>query len=770
MEKIINPNNIPEGLKNIDQWVIWKAGKRPLNALTGKPAKIDDPSTWATYDKALKAIEQGLGIGVGFVFTDEDPYVAIDFDKVMIDGILRKDIQAIVEKMASYTEISQSGTGLHVIIKGRKPGSKCRKGEVEIYDCKRYFALTGDVYQGRDTIEERQEELDWLCSDVFGDDASSQAQAIAATDLVLDPAADPPQEKMDELLENDRFVEIWNHSAEGLASMSDYDWRLVSFALNDGWTDQEIADLIIAFRRTQGSKDDLKKALRKDYIPRTITSVKNAPQPDLKRLAMATQLVKLAGDLDLFHNADGIPYASFQRDGHFETWPLKSSTMKDYLSRLYYTKTGSTVRSTAIADAIAELRGHAVYDGREEQVFRRLACHDGKIYLDLCNSEWSVVEITAERWQVIARSPVYFVRAKGMAPLPVPLAGGRIEQLLRLINIDDSDRPLLVGWILGTFMGNGPYPVLIILGEHGSSKSLLMRMIRMFIDPSNSLARSLPRTERDLAINASNSWIVAYDNVSFLPDWMSDAICRLATGGGFGIRENYTDDEEMIFKSKRPVMLNGISEIATRPDLLDRAIIVTLPVIPDDERRTEADIWGDFHEAYPSVLGALLNAVSLGLKKVGEVKLDSLPRMADFAKWVVAAMPGLDLNPEDFLKAYSENRESINEIVLESSPIARWILKLVGDGDWTGTATDLLDELNSWADDRTQRSISWPKNARSLSAMLKRIAPNFRKKGVDIQMYREEGERRIHIIDKLRGQGGDARKRVKKQISINLAR
>jgi len=770
MDSKTNLDNIPEELKKLDQWVIRKADKCPLNALTGKHAKTDDPSTWATFANAEKAIEQGLGIGVGFVFTDDDPYVAIDFDKVIIDGILRKDIQEIVEKMASYTEISQSDTGLHTLVKGKKPGTKCRKGSIEIYDRKRYFALTGNIYQGRDTIEERQEELDWLCSDVFGDDLTPQVSTTAATDLVLDPAADPPQEKLDELLENDRFAEVWSHSAEGLFSLSDYDWRLVSFALNDGWTDQEIADLIIAFRRVHGSKDDLKKALRKDYIPRTIANVKNAPQTDAKGLAMATKLVKMASNLYLFHNADGAPYASFEREGHVETWPLNSKAMKDYLSRLYYTKTGSTIRSQSISDAISELRGHAVYDSREEQVYKRLAWYDGNIYLDLCNQEWSVAEITPGGWRVIPNAPIHFVRTKGMAPLPVPERGGRIGKMRAFVNVKDSDWPLLLAWILGAYMKDGPYPVIIFIGEHGTSKSLLTRIIRMLIDPSYSLARSLPKSERDLVINANNSWILAFDNTSYLPDWLSDAICRLATGGGFGIRENYTDDEEIIFKSKRPVILNSIGDIATRPDLLDRAIIITLPVIPDEKRRTEKEIWSDFNEVYPPVLGALLDAVSLGLKDVDGVKLQSLPRMADFAKWVVAAMPALDMIPDDFLTAYNENRDSINEIVLESSPIARWVSGLVSNGNWNGTATDLLDELNIMTDYDTQKAKVWPKSPRALSQMLNRIAPNLRRKGIDIQMTREGGERRIRIIDLLKPKDGGVITKGEKRPTMNLTK
>jgi transposase-like protein len=138
---------------------------------------------------------------------------------------------------------------------------------------------------------------------------------------------------------------------------------------------------------------------------------------------------------------------------------------------------------------------------------------------------------------------------------------------------------------------------------------------------------------RDLIIAATNSWCAAFDNISNLPPWLSDAYCRPSTGGGFSARELCTDSEEVLFDATRPVILNGITDVATRPDLLDRGLIVTLPPIPEEKRRPEAELWRDFEKARPRIPGALFDAVSGALGAVESVRLEGMPRMADFAVW-----------------------------------------------------------------------------------------------------------------------------------------
>ena len=240
------------------------------------------------------------------------------------------------------------------------------------------------------------------------------------------------------------------------------------------------------------------------------------------------------------------------------------------------------------------LEGKALYDGPELPVYTRLAEHNSAIYLDLGNAQWQAVEITSSGWQVIDTPPVKFRRAKGMLPLPEPVRGGTLAALRPFVNLaSEDDWRLLVSWLLAAFRPTGPYPVLVVYGEQGSAKSSLVRVLRALVDPNTAALRTTSREERDLVIAATNGWLIALDNLSHLPDWLSDALCRLATGSGFATRELYTDADETIFAAQRPIVLNGIEEVATRGDLLDRAITLYLPTIPEDQRKDEKVFWED---------------------------------------------------------------------------------------------------------------------------------------------------------------------------------
>ena len=229
-----------------------------------------------------------------------------------------------------------------------------------------------------------------------------------------------------------------------------------------------------------------------------------------------------------------------------------------------------------------------------------------------------------------------------MLPLPEPVSGGSIDELRGFLNIaEDAPFILIVAWMIGALRPDRSTPHLSLAGEHGSAKTTASRMLRLTIDPNIAPLRCEPRDERDLMIAANNSRILGYDNLSYLPPWLSDALCRLSTGGGFGTRTLYENDEETIFDALRPVVMNGIEEIGTRSDLLDRTIRVVLPAISEDRRRTETELWRAFRQAQPRILGALLDAVSCALRNIESVKLTSIPRMADFAEWVVAAEPAL---------------------------------------------------------------------------------------------------------------------------------
>src|SRR5208337_4196382 len=192
-----------------------------------------------------------------------------------------------------------------------------------------------------------------------------------------------------------------------------------------------------------------------------------------------------------------------------------------------------------------------------------------------------------------------------------------LDSLRSFLNVkSEADLVLVVTWLLACLRNRGPYPVLVLSGEQGSAKSTLAAILRALVDPNVAPLRALPREDRDLFIAASNGHVLAFDNVSGLAGWISDTLCRLATGGGFAVRQLYTDQDEVLFNGMRPVILNGIEDIVTRPDLADRALFLTLEAIPEERRRTEQELWAAFEAERPRILGILLDAVAEGIKRL----------------------------------------------------------------------------------------------------------------------------------------------------------
>jgi hypothetical protein len=340
-----------------------------------------------------------------------------------------------------------------------------------------------------------------------------------------------------------------------------------------------------------------------------------------------------------------------------------------------------------------------------------------------------------------------------MLPLPRPAKDKEqngLKYLRGLLNVRNDDHfDLILSYLLATLRCNGPFPVLVFNSEQGTGKTTSARICAALIDPNVAQVRSLPKDERDLFIAASNRWVLPFDNVSHLPDWQSDAFCRLSTGGAGGTRSLYTNDEEFVIKAQRPVLLNGITEIVTRPDLMDRAIVIDSPVIPAHQRRSEEDIWREFEGARPAILGSLLDVLAGSMSTQGLFRPSKLPRMADFAAFMAGAEPFLAWEAGHFASIYRRNRDEGHQITLDASLIGRYIEKLCRslDGDfWDGTATELSHQIEALATKTEMRAGDWPRTPKSLSEHLRRIIPSLRADGVHVTFRRASGGNRTRRI------------------------
>jgi hypothetical protein len=460
-------------------------------------------------------------------------------------------------------------------------------------------------------------------------------------------------------------------------------------------------------------------------------------------------LIPNAVSAEFFHTDAGTAFVDLLINGNRETWPIRGKRFRTWLRRRYYEITRTAASAAAINSALDLLEAQAQFEGPERAVYVRLAEHAGHIYLDLADEYWRAVEIGPDGWRVIGSPPVRFRRAAGMLPLPVPQEGGSIEELASFLNLPSrNDFVLVVAWLLATLRAGGPYPLLAISGEQGSAKTVLSKLLKDLVDPNVAPVRALAREERDLVIAANNAHILAFDNLSGLPHALSDAFCRLATGASFGLRQLYTDADEVLFQAARPILLNGIEDIIGRSDLADRALFLNLPPITDRGRRSERQMWRDFEVARPRILGSLLDAAAHGLRNVAGIHLEEPPRMADFALWATACETAF-WPAGTFTQAYQANRRAAIEDLIDADPVATWVRQIMANRRrWTGSASDLLCTGADLAGAGLPSGLAdWPKTPRALAGRLRRAQPFLRAVGIELAFSREgqSGNRVIRI-------------------------
>jgi hypothetical protein len=468
-------------------------------------------------------------------------------------------------------------------------------------------------------------------------------------------------------------------------------------------------------------------------------------------------LVQIAtGEAELFTTpADRTSYAAFTTEGHREVWPLRSRGFKTWLARRLFEKSAGKqiANGQALADALVTLEGAALFDGPVREVHLRVAEHKGRYYLDLADAQWRVVEIAPGGLRVLKRAPVYFRRTRGTLPLPRPLRGGSLDQLLNFLNVAPADFQIVLAWELAAARPVGPYPLLDLAGEQGSAKTTTAQVLRALIDPAEPMARAAPREERDLAIAVLNNHVLALDNLSHIQPWLSDALCRFSTGGGWACRALYTDDDEVLIHAQRPIILTGIEELAQRPDLKDRTVAAELPEIPEDRRLEESEFWREFEAARPALLGALLDVMATGLERLPALRMKRLPRMADFAKWVTACEPALGWPDGTFMRAYADNRAQLTESVLEGNETINLIRRNRRCHRRFASVGALLERLRELCDGDLEKLRTLPKTARGLSGLLRRYVPELRVVGIDV-IFGQRGEHGtpVTIIKKNGGQ------------------
>jgi hypothetical protein len=454
------------------------------------------------------------------------------------------------------------------------------------------------------------------------------------------------------------------------------------------------------------------------------------------KISAAQQLMNLVEDsgTTFFHSEVKEFYACIPIENHTEIQPIDSRDFELWLNGLFYRETGKPISKDAVKQVTTALSAMALYDSpKPVKLSVRMAEYDGAFWYDLTNAEWQAVRIDKESWEIVDKPPIMFNRYRHQREQAMPKNGGNINKILDYVNIKEN-KTLFLCWLTSCFVPSIPHAANIIHGEKGAAKSTASAMLKLLIDPSALETLTLQSNQRTLAVNLQSHWLLPFDNVSFISEEVSDTLCRAITGGGIQQRKLHTNSEDVIFTFQRCVIINGINNVATRADLLDRSILTELVRIADSDRRELSDIMANFETDKAEILGGIFDTLVKAIGIYPAVRLQNLPRMADFARWGYAIGEALGEGlGQVFLDEYQQNYERQNDEVLNNDPVATLTLEFMKDKtDWHGTHSALHDKFVEIAENCAinAKDKGFPKDAAALGKRLRGIVSNLRHEGI----------------------------------------
>ena len=451
--------------------------------------------------------------------------------------------------------------------------------------------------------------------------------------------------------------------------------------------------------------------------------------------SIADKLVDIAADRFEFNTSlEGDAFALPIAGPRVPLMLRGGGSLRGALAAAYLKDHGKAPTSQGLADAMLVLEGFAL-DADPVPLFQRVARIDDTVVIDLGRpGSAACIVITPEGWAVTDTPPagVLFRRSKLTAPLPLPALPGDLGALRRLLHVDDSGWALIVGWLVAAFIADLPHPVLRLGGEQGASKSTTAKMLLGLIDPSPAPLRRSPRDDEELLHYMRTSHALAIDNVSAIPLWLSDALCRASTGDGIVKRQLYTDSDIVVYAFRRCVILTGIAVSAVQGDLIDRLVSVDLERIDEEHRRLDSAVTAEYEAVRPQVFAALLTMVSSVLRVAPQVKLSGLPRMADYAHILACIDDVYDLGAFD---SYMRMYDTAFEDAIDGNLVAHAVVEfMTGRTEWTGTASELHEMMTP-----SMPPKGWPRTVHHFGNDLTRAQTILRAAGLEFARSRRAG-------------------------------
>lgn len=453
----------------------------------------------------------------------------------------------------------------------------------------------------------------------------------------------------------------------------------------------------------------------------------------------------------LFKDTQNKTYVVFPSERTVKIYEIESEKFKSYITYDYFMQTGEAIKRTYLRQVVSLLDSLAKEHGKVANLELRCNWDADSIMYDLHDKDHHVVRINDRGWAIeYCQKPLFKSYPHQLAQL-MPADGGSLDEFIDMFNVSPEDKQLFKVFVVSHFIPGFPHPILKIEGEKGSAKSTAARLLKALVDPSKVGLLSFPRENREIVQQLDHHYFLGYDNLSSVPRWASDALCRASSGDGYSCRKLHTSDEDIIRSFRRCLSINGLDLGALPDDLLDRCLIINFKRISEVNRRTDSDIWARFQEILPGTLSEIFEIISNAMRIYPTVKLSKIFRLADFTKWGYAIGQAIDAD-HGGNKFYGDYRKMVNrqEDVSVDDNVLLLALSYFYEkrSEWDGTPLQLYAQLKSIVEQQRldQKHVTWPKAPNYLSRRLRAYQSLLQSQGITIEFLgRTATQRRIRL-------------------------
>lgn len=437
-----------------------------------------------------------------------------------------------------------------------------------------------------------------------------------------------------------------------------------------------------------------------------------------------------------------------------KVWSYVSSKfLIKLITKLFLNQYDTTLDHTSASNAAAAVMSIVETCDDDCIISNRICKYDDTIYYNLTSE--ITISISEKGIRGVSTDSLEFLfnNSNNYLPQELPDFSRNPSDFLSIIkqvfNIDDEYALLFSVYVITALIPDINHPILCLTGDYGSGKTTAMSCLSRIISPTKKSLFALTSNISNVVSTLSNNYFVAFDNIRRISAEVADILCQAVTGGSYSKRKLYSDNDEVSIDLHSLVCLNGYAMSIDYPDLADRCLIIPLKRI--EKRKTETEIKESFSDALSEILGTSFKIIRTAMRRIDEVKVDNLPRMADFAKWgyVVAECIGMGYG-KMFLDEYNKNLLASRKSIAMQNPTLYAISLFMQDKPhWKGSMSDLYKCLvNAIKAETSSRSLpsSFPQTASTLSRAIGKYKQELLAVGIDVTIGRST-DRYVEIVN-----------------------